>query len=464
MKQILIITLMFLTFQLSGQKLRPSIKILVKKIENYNVLETEHVGEAGITTNQYRNYLKLRKKAYTEELLLLLEHKNAVVKGYATWALVDKKYPNLANIFSKFLITGEMVTTLSGCLGTQQDLATELYYRVSYQLFRRKFNTKDSLFFQNQIQDLDSVILYSNIETKLFNTALVNNNGNLKNYSRIKELAEKHNSSSTIVALAKYKKQSDIPFIIKQRRLAFLAISVFPDSLFWDFLMGYKANENSLDYFLAVSSFRNELSLSVLNEIYKSCDSIQINDLAMALIKNYSTLYQDLILKIWEEHKIIELNVAKKLISECPEKCSKSFAKGLLSDKKFHFLELSYYWSSDLIPSLMLQTISKYDSNLIPLICNKNILTAKFTYLESFLYYIKLNNVSQTTKNLLQRLEEKNQAFEIFHITETLLSFKNPETNKVLTKILILNKSDWDWGNWSDSFKKLFEANDIKID
>lgn len=465
MKQILVIILTFFAFQVSGQKLRHEIKNLVQDIEKYNELESEHVGYAGVTTDQYRNFEKLRDKATIEELIQLLEYKNSVVKGYASWALADKMYPKLADILAEFLRTGEMATTQHGCIVSEGDLATEFYNRVFYQHFYRKLNLTDSLFFQNQIQQLDSVILYSNIDTWLLKTALSNNNGNIKTYARIRELAEKKNNSKALVALAKYKKQSDIQFLIKQGEVAFLAISVFPDSSFWNFLLGYQIKVKSLDYFLAVSSFRNESALDVLNEIYKSCDSIQINELDEALIKNYCTLYQDLILKIWEEHKTIDLTITQKLISDCPKKSSKSFAQGLISDKGFNLLQIDYNYGTDgsILP-LMLQTISKHDNDLMLSICNKNILTAQFTNLEPFLNFIKSNNISQTTSSLLQRLEEKNQAFEIFHMTETLLSFNNPETNKTLTQILILNQKDWDWGNWSEHFRKLFKANDIKID
>jgi hypothetical protein len=465
MKQILVIILTFFTFQVSGQKLRPEIKNLVQEIEKYNELESEHVGHAGVTTDQYRNFEKLRDKATIDELLELLKHKNSVVKGYTSWALADKMYSNLANILPEFLRTGETVTTQHGCIVSKGDLATEFYNRLYYQHFHHKLSLKDSLFFKSQIIQLDSVILYSNGDTRLLYTALANNNGNLKTYDRIRELAEKKNNSKALVALAKYEKQSDIPFLIKRGKTAFLAISVFPDSAFWNFILGYQSQEKSLDYFLAVSSFRNESALGVLKNIYKNCDSIQLNELDEALIKNYCASYQDLILKIWEEHKTIDLTITQRLISDCPEKSSKSFAKGLLSDKGFNFLELDYnYGTDDSILPLMLQTISQQDKDLMLSICNKNIQTAQFTNLEPFLAFIKANKVTQTTSSLLQRLKEKNQAFEIFHMIETLLSFNNSDTNKNMIEILIANQKDWDWGNWSEHFRKLFKANDIKFD
>ncbi len=464
MKHFTLLILTIWTFQVSGQNIRSEIKNIVQKIEKYNELESEHVGYAGITTDQYRNFEKLRDKATIDELLELLKHRNSVVKGYSGWALADKMYSNLADILAEFLRTGEAATTQHGCIISKGDLATEFYNRVYYQHFNN-LSVNDSLFFQSQILQLDSVILYLNKDTRLLYTALENNNGNPKTYDRIKVLAEKKNNSKALVALSKYEKQIDIPYLIRQGKTAFLAISVFPDNAFWNFLLDYQTKEKSLDYFLAVSSFKNEPAIKILNDIYSSCDSAQLNELDEALIKNYCALYQDLILKIWEEYKTIDLTITQRLISDCPEKSSKSFAKGLLTDKHFNLLQLDYNYGTDgsILP-LMLQTISKYDNDLMLSICNKNIHTAQFTNLEPFLDFIKANKVSQTTSSLLQRLQEKNQAFEIFHMTETLLSFNNSETNKTLSEILISNQKDWDWGNWSEHFRTLFKAHDIKID
>lgn len=464
MKQILALILTFFTLTAAGQKLRPEIKKLVKKIEKYNELESEHVGFAGVTTEQYRNFEKLSKNAKTEELLQLLKHKNSVVKGYASWALADNMYPKLANILAEFLKTEETVTSQHGCIVSERDLSNEFYGRVCYQHVRHNLTLQDSLFFKSQILQLDSVILYSNKDTRLLYTALNNNNGNPKTYNRIKKLAQIEDNSEALTALAKYAKQEDIPFIIEQGENSFLAISVFPDQAFWNLLMNYHSSERSLEYFLAVASFKNENALKVLSDIYNSCDSIQLNKLDEALIKNYCILYQDLILKIWEDHKTIDLTITQRLISDCPEKSSKSFAKGLLSKSKYNLLQLDYnYGTEGFILPLMLHTISNRDSDLILLICNKNIMTAQFTILQAFLIFIKENKVSETSSTILHRLNGKNQAFEIYHLTETLLSLNISDIKNVLKEILITNQADWDWGNWSETFRKLFKENDIKI-
>ncbi|MDR2868738.1 MAG: hypothetical protein LBV46_04270 [Bacteroidales bacterium] len=81
-----------------SSKIHSQIDSLVNKIAKYNVLESKHVGIAGMTTIQYENFIKLRDTATINELTDLLKHKNPVVKGYAGWALVDKKSSNISDM------------------------------------------------------------------------------------------------------------------------------------------------------------------------------------------------------------------------------------------------------------------------------------------------------------------------------------------------------------------------------
>jgi hypothetical protein len=465
MKQTFLIILTLLTLQLEAQKISPEINSLAKKIAKYNQLESEHVGIAGETTVQYINFTELRDKATIDELLELLKHGNSVVKGYSSWALADRLDPRLTDILADFLSNKDSAITQHGCIVSEDDLASEFYSRVFYQHIHNKLSETDSLFFQSQIPKLDSVILYGNNDGYLVNKALSNNNGNPKNYERIKELAVTNNNKSSLVALAKYQNQNDISLFIKQGKNSFLAISVFPDTKFWDFLLGYRFTEKSLDYFLAVSSYKNASSTELLNEFYSSCNNTQINNLDEALIKNYCIPYQDLILQIWENYKTIDYTITQSLITDCPEKASLSFAKGLLKDGKYNFLEIDYnYGTKDSILPLMFDNIVTFNPSLLNDICIKNIANSKFMELATILNIVEANQINETIPGILDRLSNKNYPFEIFHLTETLLSFNNSEANMQLIKILETNKNDWDRGNWSKHFRKLFKEKNIEIE
>jgi hypothetical protein len=464
MKNIILSILTIYSLQVSAQKIRPEITKLVDKIEKYNELESEHVGIAGMTTEQYRNFERLKRKATTEELLKLVRHKNSVVKGYSSWALADNKYPNLVSVFIEFLRTGETATTQKGCIVSTDELASEFYHRILYQHFDNKITEKDSLFFQSQIRQLDSVILYNKNKNDLISKALTNNNGNPKTYERVKELALKDKNIEAIEALAIYKREEDITELKNLEELAFVAIAKFPDPQFWDFLISYKLNFESENYLLAVSAFKSDKSSEVLSDILKTVNNESIPFLSEVITKNYCSHYQSLILSIWENHKIIDIRATKLLINDIPEKASISFANTLLSGSDYRFLEFdSDYGQSELILPLIFENIKKYQSDKILDICKANIKSSKFTELSNFLTFIKDNKLTKTSQEILNRLQQKNIPFEIFQLTETILSFKNSNDIDKIVSILKTNKEDWDRGNWSEHFRKLFEGYNIKI-
>src|ERR1035437_3174260 len=386
MRQLIIICFIILMTSCRSSTIRPEIEKLVQQIEKSNTLKYDHVGLDGHTPVLYKSFIKLRDKATNEELLLLLKRKNSVVKGYASMALADKKYPKLYEIITPFIESREIVETQKSDMETKEELAEVFYFWVYYQNNINKLSSKDSLFFMKQSQKIDSVIICSNKSTGfLLEVALENTNVNTSIYLRVKELALKKNKYA-IITLAKYKKQEDIPLLIGLGENSLLAISYFPDKAFWNFLLKYKESKRSLDYFMAIASYKNKKAEELLNKIYPTCDSIAIISLDEALIHNYCIIYQDLILKIWVDSKTIDLSGAIKLINECPNKSSLSFAKGLLNNKANNFLEFdSNYGTKDSIMPLLLKNIAKYNKGLLLNICNKNIATTEFMDLASIL-------------------------------------------------------------------------------
>ncbi|HTN16949.1 MAG TPA: hypothetical protein VL092_04650 [Chitinophagaceae bacterium] len=128
---------------------------IVDKIAKINEVQGEYIGFAGVESENYSNFKQLQKVATTEELVRLTENENAAVACYAGWALVDKAYPDLKTILQKFIQQNRQVETLDGCIGSQSDIASELYHRYwnSVDLSKRAAD--------KTLLQLDSVVLFS---------------------------------------------------------------------------------------------------------------------------------------------------------------------------------------------------------------------------------------------------------------------------------------------------------------
>ncbi|MGH1383846.1 hypothetical protein [Kordia sp.] len=466
-KVIVYVVLLFSCTQMFGQNLRPEIKKIVEVISKGEQVEGLRLGIAGSRSILYSRFEKLKENATEKELLSLLEHKSAVVKGYTAWALAEKKYHDLESIFKTFLKTKETVQTQSGCIVSEDLLAGILYSKVLYPSNKVVVTDADKKYYKEQLQKLDHIILRKRGEVFLLSSALKNNQANPENYAIVKTLALEDNNLDALAELAKYQKESDIDLILEKGTDAYKAMSYFPNPKFWNFLIKHKATANSFEYFKAIAAFQNDDAVNTLTSIYKTVRKEKrkgVTNLTKAILELYCPKYKKLSLQIFEETKTINITHLRRLLKIAPEESTPYFVNGLLSDSENNFLEDYFkFETKDSIVPLLLKNIKKYQPKKIPEICIHNVSSAKFMELTTFLDIIIENKIETAKKPLLQRLQKKTYPFETFHLTRTLLSFEDKSLHKEIKETLLASREKWDRGNWSAAFKELFEKYGINI-
>jgi hypothetical protein len=169
---ILIIALVVSISTACGQ----SLDNIVRKIADLNEVQYEHVGIAGQPSENYQNFEKLKEKADIPTLLELTENKNPVVSCYASWALIDKEYSDLATIFSKYLNSDKSVATFSGCIKSEDNLSSEFYHRFWNKTTDKRTN--------QTLVKLDSLILYNDNPYWLLLTRTLENRVYPKSYNQ----------------------------------------------------------------------------------------------------------------------------------------------------------------------------------------------------------------------------------------------------------------------------------------
>jgi len=97
-------------------KVSDETNLIVQKIEKINVVMGSAVGYAGIKPEQYENFEELKKIASKEELLLLTDHSNAVVRCYSFWALGNYKNFDLFSLVKNHINDTAFVKTEFGCM------------------------------------------------------------------------------------------------------------------------------------------------------------------------------------------------------------------------------------------------------------------------------------------------------------------------------------------------------------
>lgn len=163
---LIIVTLLSVNLSYGQSK---KVKTIVEQIAKINEVQYQIINEGGNESDNYKNFIKLKEIATTEELVKLTDHENATVACYASWALADNFYPDLKSIFLKFILKNRLVHTFSGCNKSQDNISEELYFRYCNNTNIRN-RPKDKI-----LIELDSIIIFSkNVYWLLLKRALEN--------------------------------------------------------------------------------------------------------------------------------------------------------------------------------------------------------------------------------------------------------------------------------------------------
>ena len=146
-----------------------SVDEIIKRFISTNEVQYEYIGFGSAKSKLYQDYLTLTKIADNNELIKLTNNNNGVVRCYAGWALIDRKYLRLDSIYQSFLNNDVEVTTYSIDIKYNDNISSEFYHRYWNSVdFEDK--AKDSVLFK-----LDSLTLYyTNSDWLLIQRALDN--------------------------------------------------------------------------------------------------------------------------------------------------------------------------------------------------------------------------------------------------------------------------------------------------
>ncbi len=220
--------------------IRPFIQAIADSMAADNMLKSEGVGYSGARTAQWERYEILRDSATTGELKVLTDNENAVVRCYAFQALANRKDADIFPILLKHLKDTTYVKTFFGCIvgGSYAgdyflDIVTPEYIDLeAYKLSARERTIVDSILI------FDPSVRIAAREQVLSNLKPIS-----VYYDRIREIARTEQSEIATLALAKYKKQQDIPLIKAlfekepTEYYAAYAAREFPDQSFYPFLI-----------------------------------------------------------------------------------------------------------------------------------------------------------------------------------------------------------------------------------
>ncbi|WP_131725846.1 hypothetical protein [Flavobacterium sp. Root420] len=458
--------------------------LIVKKIEKENVVMGSAVGSAGITPEQYENFEELKKNASKEELLLLTNHPNGVVKCYSFWALALDKNADLFSIVKKHINDDTPVETQFGCIKS-----TEKVGDFFIDLVNPKYeNSEIKKLSQAEFNQLDSLLIYKKNNLYAGYDAIENAVPTEYLYPKVRNLVIKNHNQSALVTLSKYKNPNDIELILKNKAKdenpesgyysTYQAIQNFPDLRFIPFLEKnlYQTLDNDhfsgewLELYTAIASYKNQKAVELLKVPFTKVQHQNIKEYHIkfvyeAILANRCTLYNDLLWNIWKNEHIITLEGFEYLLNVNAGKVLELSKKELLpayqikTEKIVPKITKSIF--SENLEETMLNFILLNDKEVAYNIIKYKITSAPVNDFE--MYCEKTASLKNPYFNdaLFKRLKSADNPYIYLPIVETLISFKDKSINNKILEMRKKNKNmNEEWG--SDSLDEILKKNNIK--
>lgn len=462
-----------------------------------------NVPEIDFGEEDQNTYYRFKQQATTNELLALTKHPNHVISTYAFWALADRKYTHLGDVYKETLARDSMVKYLSDCVAVEEKSSNTMYRRV---LDNHLSNELDSLF-TLQYNQLCEVILDSLKDSYTFYSVMLHNNVNPFLYTKIRQIALDEQNILAIIELAKYQRESDVKPLLQLGTNAMLvAIHHFPHKDFWNLLSSEISKQRPYpELLLAIAAYKNKEASEVLSKEYQRLKSLNdtttIYILDMALSKHYCQLYDPIISSIWLQHHYIEPNIVDTLIAHTPTYAAQIFTEGLLNTDNIGTLQdilppeiclpdsvktiNSYYafiiyaeyavygefhkgfntdGRDDIIKS-MLSTIAKYNQDDLAKVCQKLLPYSSDSYLLSILLQlIDKYHIPNCDKDMFNKLTKSSVGYNIYLASKILLATDLNLYKEKITEYVKHNKSFWQWSDSADMIRELFKDYNIDIE
>lgn len=435
----------------AAKHLSPNVQMVVDRIVQNDCLEYPVIGLDNRFSEQYEHYLVLRNQAQTKELRHLLNHRNPVVRGYASWALADRQYNNLAEILVHHFKDTTNICVWELDVTENERLACAFYYYLWKHRNNGNKDKKTRQYINAQLAAMDRAILdnFYDIQT-LTLTALTNRKPAPKDYEKVRQMAIQERLPQALIALARYQYPQDIEVIKSFGESAFLAIAQFPHPDFWDFLMTFqpKLLDNTLQYpsayYEAIAAFKTNEALSFFKNLPKKITTPELQQMHLirifwALQSHKKSLYDDLLLQWWEAYKIINRTTFEYLKKRYKKQFHEHLFKGLINTN-YPLKILTFNQEineTQWVLEKMLDLIHKKKPSKKVTVVNKNLKNTTSDILSFFIHQAQILQSDDFIPTLVGRLDDptiSNYNFQL--IVETILEFNNPVHDFLLRSVL----------------------------
>ncbi len=443
-------------------KISNKVSEIVSDIAKGNVIDSSGVGIVGTRTEQYDYFSKLVKLATSKELLILTDHPNAAVRGYAFWALSFDHSIDLFPIINKHLNDEERVGYVVGCNANASKVGDFFINIVNpkFSMNPTGKGLKVNKFTPEQLHKLDQLLLTTpnNLDAKVYLFSKLKPNPKI--YARVRDIVSNEEDPIAAILLAKYKKESDVSIILKAIQKPFdvrvgfgysiQAIQEFPHPDFFPVLEAALKSKLSSrrditgwsdELIRTIVSYHNYDAIELLQTIFMLKESdyerkIYLKRIMDSLSYLKNPIYDDMLWKLWREEQLLSQTGFEYLSEKDPEKT--------FTYAKQYFVNIG----NDSLDNAMIAFLLPIDRKFAIVFIKGNIMRTVGSSSATFYAdkVAELQDKELAEELLLQQLDEYESADDpqrVLHAAKILLAYKNDvikqkvliQINKIMNRI-----------------------------
>ncbi len=440
-----------------------------------------------IKTNQVTNNDKLDTRAGKRDILSVLsgeatplelmnltDYPNGVVRCYAFWALARQPAIDLLPIVIAHLNDTEKVNVMFGDVGEREKVGDFMIEVVT----PKNIDVISSKLDSSKLALLDSILIYTPNKLSAKRRAIEMARPTDKLYPRIRELVVNESNQSALVTLAKYRKQQDVPIILRNREYnskgnegyfyTYRAIAEYPDSQFMPLLRANLMQTFSNSHYdgewgalyRAIAAYKSPEALELLRIPFTKVKYPDIRvyhmQFVFAAVETIDEpIYDELNWDLWTEG-IISFPVFSYLNNKNPERTLAATEQYLLNSdelyKHDYDNEFDYDGNSEYpltrkpLTEIMLDLVLQKDRSFGIKIIQNRIATADVhTFPIIARAAIKIKDQSFIGP-FLKRFSSDDNPYVFMAAAKGLISFNSEEINKKI--LLIRSKNEYLRSGW----------------
>lgn len=477
MKRLILSILLFNFFNCNSQ-ISKELESFIKPFEDYKTFNAMGWKNDSISK-------LLDKKATEDELVFLsLNGKNTFTKGISIETLINRKSKKVFDIYDDLIDSKDTLVYATECLSSSASFPNFMFQSLT---FNRNYSKEEII--SNKEILVRKVLSKNPINIKLLESIHYWIPQTEEFYNPIRKIVVENKSSTLLVTIAKYKKESDIELIKSFGINALPAIEEFPNEQFREIL----ENNIKFDDF----QYMFALAKSCTPETVKTVDKViqlKIEDLKKDDCGNHclSTIYNQIEMnncelfypsleKLWLTNKIISYNIFENYKKNHSKIEVENFLfnglmlkgeaeiihKNIYDDTNFlKDMESGLTWNEEAKLVHILKELKKYSNEKYLIALEKNIVEIDDLGLPSFVEELKDKKSLILIKNsFIEKMKTNQSAYRLFSIMDAIKILKDKETFNKGFEVIKTRKDEFKkFPIWEEELQNFLKENNLKLE